>query len=67
MDACLLPMCERIKAFDPAVTDAMLENMVHGFSSLGDRRWILFSWIEEQESEAFYQSVKPELSLILED
>lgn len=67
MDACLMPLCERIKELDPAVTDRMMENMVHGFASAGDRRWILHTWIEDLEAEIFAESVKPELALILED
>ena len=66
MDACLMPLCERIKQLDPAVTDMMIENMGHGLA-LGDRRWILHTWIEALEAEIFSESVKPELSLILED
>ena len=66
MDACLMPLCERIKELDPAVTDMMVENMGHGLS-LGDRRWILHTWIEDLEAEIFAESVKPELALILED
>ena len=66
MDACLMPLCERIKELDPAVTDMMVENMGHGLS-LGDRRWILHTWIEDLEAEIFAESVRPELALILED
>jgi hypothetical protein len=66
MDASLLSLCNRVKELDPCVTDSMLENMVHGFSSLGDRRCVLASWIEDLEAEVFYQSIKPEISLILD-
>lgn len=65
MDACLMPLCERIKELDPAVTDMMLENMVHGFASC-EHRWILHTWIEDLEAEIFAESTRPELSLILE-
>lgn len=67
MEASLQPLCKRIKELDPAVTDMMLENMVHGFASAGDRRWLLHSWIEDLEAEVFAESSRPELALILED
>ena len=53
MDASLKPLCDQIKAHDPAVTDSMLESMTMMWSSLGDKRWLLHSWIEEQKNDAY--------------
>ena len=45
MDACLMPLRERIKELDPAVTDTVIDGLLHGIRSIADRQWMLNNWI----------------------
>ena len=47
MDACLMPLCDRIKELDPTVTDTVIDGLLHGIRVPAGRRWMLNNWIME--------------------